>query len=616
MNTEKKEYKNGQEPSDPHWSCLYKTTEEYYINTYDPKYFSFSRMELEVDPSEVIEDLDRYVDDPAKQRLEIIKCHDSFSYFCHKYVKIGHPKKGMLPFILYNYQKRVVDEYDKKRFNIIRKFRQGGLTTVTVLWALWRCMFKMDQTIMLVSKTDREAIVAGEIADRAIKFFPKWFCPELAAGGDNKHEKHFAETQSKLLFYTAEAARGRSNTYLILDEAAFIKDMERHWAALFPTIATGGACIAVSTVNGIGNWYHEQFKGAQEKKNHWNILDLNYKEHPEYDDDFWVEQMKAQLGLKRFMQEVMGDFLGSGVTFIPPAVIDKLERHTKNITPIRKLYPQWQNTETGEISREFVLTEKQGALWIYKEPVAGREYIMAVDPAEGVGEEGDNSCAQVIDKDTMEQVAEFYSQECPTDSFSKVVERLGIYYNNALVVIESMGPGVAVLSKLANEYYYENLYYESVRNLEKPGIKMGRGNRPAVLEALQNRILNETMDINSIRLVHELGTFIWSRQKQRAEAQNGYHDDAIMAMALAVYVRDKEIRNIPVGGEIPKELNEVFTNDLYLQIKDELLSGAPEDWMDPTERSSLRSKDDDDDVFEEFYAKYRTGDRLLREFGF
>jgi hypothetical protein len=241
------------------WQERYETLKDFYEGEYSPRYYEFGKFELEIDPDESVEDLEAY--DFQQQQREIIKCRHSFAYFCHKFVKIGHPIKGLLPFVLFRYQKRVVREYEQHRFNIIRKFRQGGLTTVTVLWGLWRAMFKKREVLMLLSKTDREAIVAGEIAKTAMDNFPAWFRPQM--GKCNDHERHFEETGSKLLFFTPEAARGRSISFLIIDEAAFVKDMDRHWAAIFPTIATGGKCIVVSTVNGIGNWYEETYHGGR-----------------------------------------------------------------------------------------------------------------------------------------------------------------------------------------------------------------------------------------------------------------------------------------------------------------------------------------------------------------
>ena len=156
---------------DTNWRGKYASLKEYYDATYDSEYYKFDKFELEIDPMETIEDIENY--SVEKQELEMYKCALSFPYFSHKYVKITHPIHGLLPFVLYNYQRRVIEEYADYRFNIISKFRQGGLTTVTVNWCLWRSLFKLDETMMVLSKSDREAIAAGEIAKRVIQLARK-----------------------------------------------------------------------------------------------------------------------------------------------------------------------------------------------------------------------------------------------------------------------------------------------------------------------------------------------------------------------------------------------------------------------------------------------------------
>ena len=42
--------------------------------------------------------------------------------------------------------------------------------------------------------------------------------------------------------------------------------MEQHWKAMYPTISTGGQCIIISTVNGLGNWYQETYYNAKRGK--------------------------------------------------------------------------------------------------------------------------------------------------------------------------------------------------------------------------------------------------------------------------------------------------------------------------------------------------------------
>ena len=46
---------------------------------------------------------------------------------------------------------------------------------------------------------------------------------------------------------------------LIIDEAAHIDGLDDLWTGLYPTLSTGGRCIALSTPNGVGNWFHKTY---------------------------------------------------------------------------------------------------------------------------------------------------------------------------------------------------------------------------------------------------------------------------------------------------------------------------------------------------------------------
>jgi len=594
------------------WRGKYKTLKDYYEQKYHEKYYEFDKYQLEVNPDESDDDIEAY--DAQRQQREIIKCTMSFAYFCHKYIKILHPVEGLIPFILYKYQCDVIRNYENHSFNIISKFRQGGLTTVTLLWGMWRCMFKLDQQVMLLSKTDREATDIGMIVDRAIEHLPPWLKPRQDLGKWNDHLKQFKETGGSMKFYSPEAARGKSVTFLIIDEAAFIPDMETHWKAMWPVLSTGGACAVVSTVNGFGNWYHQTFMDTKEGRNKiWHVIELDYWTHPQYDDEEWVKKNKAQLGEAGWLQEVMREFLGSGDNYFPTKIIDALDKATRDNYPIRKLFPKWANIDKYlELVNDDMEFDK-GAMWIWKEPVDGHEYLIGVDVAEGMGEKGDNSCFQVIDTATLEQVAEFYSNSVPPHILGQILNEVGLYYNTATVIVENMAPGGAVISQLQHDLFYENIHYEARGKQEKAGITVTRTNRPIFLERLQHRLINSSVRINSSRFVRELGTFIFNPQTKRAEALKGHHDDAIMAMCMALFVRDGLLRDIPMGAEVPKEITATFKTEIYEEIKRELQQGAPQDFIE--EPTDLLAPDKDDILPGVMFNYQRKYDKLLREFG-
>ena len=56
----------------------------------------------------------------------------------------------------------------------------------------------------------------------------------------------------------------RDLSLLILDETAFIDKIDEIWTAAQQTLSTGGSCIALSTPNGVGNWFHKTWVGEEE----------------------------------------------------------------------------------------------------------------------------------------------------------------------------------------------------------------------------------------------------------------------------------------------------------------------------------------------------------------
>jgi hypothetical protein len=549
------------------WKNKYKTLKQYYTNEYDPDFFQLDKFQFEIDPDETLDDLNLYTQ--QQQEEETYKCMKSFSYFCHKFVKILHPTKGLVPFVNFKYQNRVTADYENHRFNIISKFRQGGLTTVTLLYGLYKALFTLDFSMMLISKSDREAVEAGYIVDRAVENLPDWVRPKKD-GKWNDHLKQVTETGGSLRFYSPEAARGKSVAFICLDEAAFIDDMDKHWRAMYPVLSTGGRCSIISTVNGTGNYYYELYMGAKEKRNKFHIIDIDYDEHPFYNskkNPEWAEEQRAQLGEKGFLQEILRVFLGSGDTYIPGRELARLDEETKNNHPKRKLFSKYQNKNKNDDPE--MNDENKGALWIWKEPIASKEYIFGIDSSEGVG--ADNSCIQVFDVEAKEQVAEFYSNVITPYEFAQVVYELAILYNNALLIIEEMSAGLSVINTLQNELYYDNFFYNNPDSKSaRVGIKTTSANRPLILTSFQTAILQKSIKINSIRLLQEMNCFEYNNATKRPEAQKGKHDDAIMALSMCLYVMGMQNKNHPAGFDSKKNSAITILEDIKSELRDNI----------------------------------------------
>jgi hypothetical protein len=173
-------------------------------------------------------------------------------------------------------------------------------------------------------------------------------------------------------------------------------------------------------------------------------------------------------------------------------------------------------------------------LRVWLKPVKGREYLVAVDPAGG-GLDGDYSVAQVIDLGTGLQCAELQAKLELLD-LARKVDELAREYNNALLVVERNNHGSGVLAYLKGVCRYQRLHMVAGQE----GWLTSSMTRPLMLGRLGSALVESPELFSSARLLRECRSFVRHRSG-RAEAQAGEHDDCVMAMAIALTVREERL---------------------------------------------------------------------------
>ena len=191
-----------------------------------------------------------------------------------------------------------------------------------------------------------------------------------------------------------------------------------------------------------------------------------------------------------------------------------------------------------------------GPVKIYEEPGAGRPYVIGGDTA---GDGSDWFVGQVLDNITGKQVAVLRHQY-DEDTYSKQMYCLGKYYNDALEAPETNFSTYPV--KLLDLMGYRNLYVREVEDdfdgkiRHAFGFRTDRITRPVIISELI-RVLRDNMSvINDENTLLEMLTFI-RNDKLRPEAEEGAHDDCIMALAIAYYVRPQQSMSVkdPENGK-------------------------------------------------------------------
>ena len=493
---------------------------------------------------------------------EYKRCAKDPIYFFKKYCYIQHRTLGRIKFNLFKFQEMVLAELAGHDYSIILKSRQLGISTLTAGLALHMMIFNKDKFVLVIA-TKQE--VAKNMVSKVRYMYdnlPSWLKEPYSE--NNKLNLTLKNgSQIKATSSSGDAGRSEAVSMLIVDEAAFIPEIEEIWGSAQQTLATGGRAIVLSTPNGVSNWFHIEWTKAKENKNKFHTIQLHWSMHPDR-DQAWRDDQDLILGPRLAAQECDADFLASGNTVISVDTL-KFYSDTFKRKPIEMRGP---NKE----------------LWIWETVNYRKTYLVCGDVARGDG--SDYSTAHVIDVESMTQVAEFKSQ-LPTKDFGNFLVGLSTEYNDALLVIENATVGWATLQQIIDRNY-TNLYYteqplkyvdiNKQKNVNKlnaiekksvPGFTTSPSTRPLMINKLEEYFRNRDFILYSERTLNELYAFIWNGQK--AEAAKGYNDDLVMALAIGLWVRDTalQLNKLKLDGTkanldaftVTRPANNVYTGD-------------------------------------------------------
>jgi len=454
---------------------------------------------------------------------EIIKAGKDPVYFINTYTKISHPVKGLIPFKTYNYQDDLLESFVDYRFNVILKARQLGISTIVAAYVVWTMVFYRDKNILVMATKFSTAANLVKKVKAIIKSLPPWIRITRIAVDNRTSFELSNGSQIKASSTSVDAGRSEALSLLVVDEAAHVEGLDELWTALYPTLSTGGNCIALSSPNGVGNWFYQTYIGADAGSNDFHPTRLPWDQHPERDEE-WFEKETKNMSRRQIAQELQCNFNTSGETVIHPDEIAWLETLIKE--------PKYK-------------TGFDRNLWIWEEYQQDSSYLLAADVARGDGE--DFSTFHIIKLETMEQAAEYRGKVTP-DVFATIINTVGREFGNCMVVVENATVGFTVLDKLI-EAEYPNLYYATkgshdyVDQIEAEvvsnavaGFTTSSKTKPLIVAKFEEFMRNKLINMYSSRLLAEIKTFIWHHGK--AKAMRGYNDDLVMSIAIGCWVKD------------------------------------------------------------------------------
>ena len=487
-----------------------------------------------------------------EQIVEYQKCADDPIYFMETYVRIVSLDEGLVPFKMYNFQKKIVDTIHNNRFTICKLPRQSGKSTTTISYLMHYALFNPNSNIALLAN---KSSTARDILSRlqlAYENLPKW----MQQGVINWNKGNI-ELENKSTIVAAatssSAIRGGSYNIIFLDEFAFVPTniAESFFSSVYPTISSGSSTkmIIVSTPYGM-NQFYKLWTDAEEKRNDYIPIEVHWSEVPGRDEK-WKEQTIRNTSPEQFQQEFECEFLGSVNTLISPAKIKTMAYHN----PI---------TASGSVE-------------VFKSPVKNHTYVCTVDVSRGVDK--DYSAFVVFDVTKMpyEVVAIYKNNEVKPFIFPSIIEKVAKGYNHAHILTEVNDIGQQIAEALQFEIEYDNILMTTQKGRAGQvlgamfsgrgtslGVRMTKQIKRIGCANIKTLMESDKIIVNSFKIIEEMSTF--AKRGQSYQAEDGANDDLMMCYVIFGWVSNqpyfKELTNTNARQQMYAEQQNLIEQDM------------------------------------------------------
>lgn len=450
----------------------------------------------------------------VEQVREMLKCSQNPIYFIETYCKIISLDYGLIPFKLYDCQKRKVDTILNNRKVILMEGRQQGKTVTSAACILWYTLFQENKTVAILAN---KATAAREVLYRyqmMYEHLPIWM-----QQGIKTWNKGDVELENGCRILTAATSssgiRGKSVNWLYIDEAAIIPNTvaEDFFTSVYPTISSGETTKILLTSTPLGyNHFWKFWNDAENNKNGFLPMFIHYSEIPGR-TEVWAEQQRAMLGELKYNQEVLCKFLGSSNTLVGADAISRM------------------SANTPEYSKD--------GLDVLTGPIENNKYVMVIDTSRGVG--GDFSAFVVFDitEFPYKVVAKYKDNKVAPLLFPNIIYKVAKDYNSAYCLVEINDIGQQVADILYGDLEYENMFFTNTGlgtgtfvsgGKGLPGLRTTKQVKRLGCSLFKSLAESNKLLIQDADIISEISTFIEVRGTFKAD--EGYHDDLVMCMVL------------------------------------------------------------------------------------
>jgi hypothetical protein len=486
-----------------------------------------------------------------KQVEEVLKCLEDPKYFIENYLKIVTIDKGLVPFQMYDFQRKMVDTFHTNRFTICKLPRQSGKSTIIVSYLLHYVLFNDSVNVaILANKSSTARDLLGRL-QLAYEHLPKWMQQGVLNWNKGSLE---LENGSRIVAASTSSSAVRGSTFniIFLDEFAYVPNniAEEFFSSVYPTISSGQSSkvMIVSTPHGM-NMFYKMWMDAVNKKSTFVPLEVHWSAVPGRDEK-WKEETIKNTSESQFQTEFECEFLGSVDTLIAATKIKTMPVATP---------------------------KRSGGLDVYEMPKPKHIYTMTVDVSRGLS--NDYSAFVVIDCTSApyKVVAKYRDNEIKPLVFPSILDKIAKHYNNAFVLIEINDLGQQVADNMQFELEYDNMMMVTQRGRSgqvlgggfsgrgnQLGLRMTKGTKRIGTSNLKSLIEGDKLIIQDFDIISELSTFI-SKGKS-FEAESGATDDLVMCLVIFSWLANqryfKELTNVDVRGQMFTEQQNAIEADM------------------------------------------------------
>ncbi len=486
-----------------------------------------------------------------KQIEEVVKCLDDPKYFIENYLKIVTIDKGLVPFEMYDFQRKMVDTFHDNRFTICKLPRQSGKSTIIVSYLLHYVLFNDNVNVaILANKSSTARDLLGRL-QLAYEHLPKWMQQGVLNWNKGSLE---LENGSRIVAASTSSSAVRGSTFniIFLDEFAYVPNniAEEFFSSVYPTISSGKSSkvMIVSTPHGM-NMFYKMWVDATNKNNNFVPVEVHWSEVPGRDEK-WKEETIKNTSESQFATEFECEFLGSIDTLI-------------NSTKIKAL--------------PVVEPKRSGGLDVYEMPKKGHIYTVTVDVSRGLTNDYSAFCVIDCTNVPYKVVAKYRDNDIKPIVFPNIIERVAKHYNKAYILVEINDLGQQVADALQFELEYDNMMMVTQRGRSgqvlgggfsgrgnQLGLRMTKGTKKIGTSNLKSLVEGDKLLISDFDIIAELSTFI-SKGKS-FEAESGATDDLVMCLVIFSWLANqryfKELTNVNVRGQMFTEQQNAIEADM------------------------------------------------------